>query len=74
MSKSHKQLKAESAVLRSQAVITLGTLGLRNKHIFRLLLEMLDLDPCKDVRVEVEEAMHGTNQNQPVCAPPSLLV
>ncbi|XP_078506936.1 protein HEATR9 [Lissotriton helveticus] len=62
---AERQLKAKSEVLRRQAVNTLGTLGLRNKRIFRLLLEMLDLDPSKGVRVEIIRMASALRMKEP---------
>ncbi|XP_067403931.1 protein HEATR9 isoform X2 [Emydura macquarii macquarii] len=47
-----KQLKEKSKVSRRQAVVSLGVLGLRNKHVFFTLLEMLELDGSPEVRIQ----------------------
>lgn len=62
---AERQLKAENEVLRRQAVNTLSTLGLRNKRILRLLLEMLDLDPSKGVRVEIIRMASALRMKEP---------
>nr|XP_020670930.1 protein HEATR9 isoform X1 [Pogona vitticeps] len=48
-----RQLRDEAAVVRKQAVIALGVLGLRHKNVFFAMLEMLELDTSEDVRVQV---------------------
>ncbi|CAM2101949.1 unnamed protein product [Caretta caretta] len=60
-----KQLKEKSEVSRRQAVVSLGALGLRNKHVFFTLLEMLEVDSSPAVRIQVIRAFCtlGMNNN-----------
>ncbi|XP_063149277.1 protein HEATR9 [Candoia aspera] len=51
-----KQLKEEDDMIRKQAVIALGVLGIRHKSVFFTLLEMLELDTNEDVRIQVIRA------------------
>ncbi|XP_070186621.1 uncharacterized protein [Littorina saxatilis] len=39
--------------LRAEAVISVGTLGMKNEHVIRLLLEMLELDSSEYVRLMI---------------------
>ncbi|XP_034954921.2 protein HEATR9 [Zootoca vivipara] len=48
-----KQLRDDKDEIRKKAVIALGALGIRNKNLFFALLEMLELDTCEDVRIQV---------------------
>ncbi|XP_030062495.1 protein HEATR9 [Microcaecilia unicolor] len=48
-----KQLEEQSEVSRIQAVMSLGVLGLRNQRLLRILMEMLDLDDSKEVRIQI---------------------
>nr|XP_033815944.1 protein HEATR9 isoform X3 [Geotrypetes seraphini] len=48
-----KQLEEQNEVTRTQAVMTLNILGVRSQRILRLLLEMLDLDKSKEVRIQI---------------------
>ncbi|XP_029456474.1 protein HEATR9 isoform X2 [Rhinatrema bivittatum] len=48
-----KQLKEESEVSRIQAVLSLGVLGIRNRLVLRHLVEMLDMDQSKEVRIQI---------------------
>ncbi|XP_067403930.1 protein HEATR9 isoform X1 [Emydura macquarii macquarii] len=58
-----KQLKEKSKVSRRQAVVSLGVLGLRNKHVFFTLLEMLELDGSPEVRIQVIRAFCTLGMN-----------
>ncbi|XP_074827894.1 protein HEATR9 [Natator depressus] len=60
-----KQLKEKSEVSRRQAVVSLGVLGLRNKHVFFTLLEMLEVDSSPAIRIQVIRAFCtlGMNNN-----------
>ncbi|XP_058021531.1 protein HEATR9 [Ahaetulla prasina] len=51
-----RQLKDENDVIRKQAVITLGVLGIRHTNVFSALLEMLELDTSEAVRIQVIRA------------------
>ncbi|XP_074870976.1 protein HEATR9 [Carettochelys insculpta] len=58
-----KQLKEKSEVSRRQAVVSLGVLGLRSKHMFFTLLEMLELDSSPAVRIQVIRAFCTLGMN-----------
>ncbi|KAM6474012.1 protein HEATR9 [Liasis olivaceus] len=51
-----KQLKEEEDVIRKQAVVALGVLGIRHRSVFFTLLEMLELDTNEEVRIQVIRA------------------
>eukprot|EP00058_Branchiostoma_floridae_P018096 XP_002603585.1 hypothetical protein BRAFLDRAFT_126911 [Branchiostoma floridae] len=51
--KTRARLEDSSEDVRAQAVITLGTLGVRKERTLRLLLEMLELDSSEYVRLQV---------------------
>ncbi|XP_032094898.1 protein HEATR9 [Thamnophis elegans] len=53
---AERQLKDENDVIRKQAVITLGVLGIRHPSVFSVLLEMLELDTSEAVRIQVIKA------------------
>ncbi|XP_039198797.1 protein HEATR9 [Crotalus tigris] len=48
-----RQLEDENDVIRKQAVITLGVLGIRHTSVFLALLEMLEVDTNEAVRIQV---------------------
>ncbi|CAH1794759.1 unnamed protein product [Owenia fusiformis] len=48
-----KRLEDANPDVRAQSVISLGTLGIRNEKILRLLLEMLELDVSEQVRIQI---------------------
>ncbi|XP_078610608.1 uncharacterized protein LOC144881418 isoform X2 [Branchiostoma floridae x Branchiostoma japonicum] len=50
---AERRLEDSSEDVRAQAVITLGTLGVRKERTLRLLLEMLELDSSEYVRLQV---------------------
>ncbi|XP_053231778.1 protein HEATR9 isoform X3 [Podarcis raffonei] len=49
-------LRDDKDEIRKKAVIALGVLGIRNKNLFFAMLEMLELDTCEDVRIQVVRA------------------
>ena len=51
--KTEKNLDDPDEDTRSQAVISVGTLGMKNERIIRILLEMLELDSSDYVRLMV---------------------
>ncbi|XP_063443998.1 uncharacterized protein LOC134724732 isoform X2 [Mytilus trossulus] len=51
--KTEKNLEDPDEDTRSQAVISVGTLGMKNERIIRILLEMLELDSSDYVRLMV---------------------
>ncbi|XP_042304047.1 protein HEATR9 [Sceloporus undulatus] len=58
-----KNLKDQNAEIRKQAVIALGVLGLRQKSVFFVMLEMLELDTSMDVRIQVIRAFSTLGMN-----------
>ncbi|XP_068770298.1 protein HEATR9 [Struthio camelus] len=48
-----KQLQAKHHLVRKQAVVSLGVLGLRSESVLFTLLDMLELDRSREVRLEV---------------------
>ncbi|XP_071813224.1 uncharacterized protein [Apostichopus japonicus] len=52
-----QDLEAEDDDCRAHAVISAGVLGMKSDKIIRMLLEMLDLDSCEYVRLQVARTL-----------------
>uniref|UniRef100_A0A8C0ZYK0 Protein HEATR9 n=1 Tax=Castor canadensis TaxID=51338 RepID=A0A8C0ZYK0_CASCN len=51
------QLMDPDAVVREEAVISLGGLGIRSPHVFYLLLDMLDVEENQAVKKSIQETL-----------------
>ncbi|KAJ8037925.1 Protein HEATR9 [Holothuria leucospilota] len=52
-----KQLESEDDDCRAHAVVSAGVLGMKSDKIIRILLEMLGLDSCEYVRLQVARTL-----------------
>ncbi|XP_051848410.1 protein HEATR9 [Antechinus flavipes] len=59
------ELNDASALVRHQAVVSIGVLGIRNSYIFHFLLDMLDLERNHMVRKALEKLLINLSKKDP---------
>ncbi|XP_074121658.1 protein HEATR9 [Sminthopsis crassicaudata] len=59
------ELNDASALVRHQAVVSIGVLGIRNSYIFHFLLDMLDLERNQMVRKTLEKVLINLAKKDP---------
>ncbi|XP_049646359.1 protein HEATR9 [Suncus etruscus] len=51
------QLQSKNPIVRQEAIISLGVLGIRSQHVFYLLLDLLDLETNQAVRKHLQKTL-----------------